>query len=156
MESNRFYYRLFKYGFLLLGIILLLTAVGSLIKLESITINGEHGTVDIYTTIVLFSLGILLILLFLLLKDKFVLVHLTNQTLKITHKRQETTCNWFEVEHLTQVQFIIPPLYKIKLKYSNRSLLFNTDAKYFSFSGFVRDLSEMGTLIRNKKSELRI
>jgi hypothetical protein len=61
-----------------------------------------------------------------------------------------------DIEVISQIQFVYPPLYKIKIKDSDSILWFNTEAKYFNIAGFVTDISDMGELIKKKKKELGI
>jgi hypothetical protein len=78
------------------------------------TSNGVTEQTDPSDTIIFGLFGILFILIFLAIKDKFAIVELENQTVKIKQRGQERIVNWLEIEQLKQIQFVSPPLYKLK------------------------------------------
>lgn len=156
MQSDKLYYRLFKYGLLFVGLLLLSLSLTSWFAPESMTVNGETGTQDIFVTLIFGLLGLVFILIFVVIKDKFAIIKFGNQTIRIEHSGQELVVNWMDVEVISQIQFVYPPLYKIKIKDSDSILWFNTEAKYFNIAGFVTDISDMGELIKKKKKELGI
>ena len=118
--------------------------------------NGKTGTVDKNILLIFTAIGIAAILIFLVLKNKFFVVELNNQEIKIFENKQEKRFDWSEIEKLNQIQFIYPPLYKIKIKNNDKTILFNTSGRYISISGVTTDISEMGDLIKVKKKELGI
>lgn len=61
-----------------------------------------------------------------------------------------------DVESLSLIQFVYPPLYRIKIKGSEDIHWFNTENQFINAGGFTSDTSEMGTLIKKKKRELGI
>ena len=156
MESNRTYHYLFKYSLLGVGIMLIISAIVSWIAPESMTINGQPGTQDITTTMIIGLMGVIAFLVFLLVKDKFAIVELGNQTIKIKHNGQHRSVLWLDIEKIELIQFVYPPLYRLKTKDTEDTVWFNTKPNYLSFNGFVADLSEMGDLIKKKKRELEI
>jgi len=121
---------------------------------DSVEINGETGSTDSVTTVIMGLIGLLLVLVFFVIKDKFAIVELRNQTITIKHNGEERTLNWLAVDSVSQIQFIQPPLYKLKTKDSEETIWFNTEPKFVSVNGFTSDLSEMGDLITKKKREL--
>lgn len=154
MESNRPYHYLFKYLFLVAGLLVMIVPVISFVFPDSVEINGETGSTDSFTTIIMGLIGLILVLVFLAIKDKFAIVELRNQTIKIKQNGEERTLNWLDVDSVSQIQFIQPPLYKLKTKDSDETIWFNTEPKFVSINGFTSDLSEMGDLITKKKREL--
>lgn len=156
MESNRFYHYLFKFGLLGVGLILLVVPITSYITPELVTINGETGQTDTYTTLIFGLLSLLMILVFIAIKKKFAIVELGNQTVKIKHGGQERLVNWQDIEHVQQIKFVMPPLYKLKTKDRNQVVWFNTEPEFVSVNGFTTDTSEMGELIKKKKRELGV
>jgi hypothetical protein len=154
MESNRTYHLLFKYVFLVVGLLLMIVSVISFVFPDSVEINGETGSTDSITTIIMGLLGLIAILIFFAIKDKFAIVELKNQTITIKQNGEERTMNWLDVVSVSQIQFIQPPLYKLKTKDSDETIWFNTEPKYVSVNEFTSDLSEMGELITKKKREL--
>jgi len=156
MESNRTYHYFFKYSLLGVGILLTISAIASWVVPESMTINGQPGTQDISTTMIFGLIGVLAFLFFFLIKDKFAIVELGNQTIKIKHNGQDKSVSWLDVEEIKLMQFVYPPLYRLKTRDSDDTVWFNTEPSYLSVNGFISDLSEMGDLIKKKKKELGI
>lgn len=156
MESNKTYYYLFKYSFMVVSVVLILGAVVSWVSPELITVNGEPGTRDLLMTAIFGLLGMLAFLVFLLVRNKFVVVEMGNQTIKIKTNGQDKSISWLDVEEVKLIQFVYPPLYKLKVKNDESTIWFNTEPEFISISGFVRDTSEMGRLINKKKGELGI
>jgi hypothetical protein len=108
------------------------------------------------STIIIGLIGFVFILLFVAIKDKFAMVELENQTIKITNNEEEKSVEWYDIDSLKQMQFIFPPLYSLKIKDSDETIWFNTEARYISINGFTIDTSNMGELIKKKKRELGI
>ena len=154
MESNRTYHYFFKYAFLVVGLLIAMVPVISFVFPESVEINGETGSTDFTTTIIMGLLGLIAILVFFVIKDKFAIVELRNQTITIKQDGEERTLNWLDIDSVSQIQFVQPPLYKLKTKDSDETIWFNTEPQYISINGFTSDLSEMGELITKKKREL--
>lgn len=150
------YHYLFKYGLLGVSILLAATSVVSWSAPELITLNGAPATQDIFNTSILALIAVLAFLLFLLIRDKFVIVELGNQSIKIKQKGQEKTISWLEVDQIKLIPFVYPPLYKLRSKGDAETVWFNTEPHYVGVNGFVSDLSEMGALIKRKKRELNI
>lgn len=154
MKSNKTYHYLFRYVFLIVGLLIMVVPVISFVFPDSVEINGETGSADFTTTIIMGLLGLLSILVFFAIKDKFAIVELKNQTITIKQNGEERTVNWLDVVSVSQIQFIQPPLYKLRTKDTDETIWFNTEPQYISINGFTSDLSEMGDLITRKKREL--
>ena len=154
MESNKTYYFLFKYVFLIIGLLIMIGPLISYLYPDSVEINGESGSADSFTVIVMGLLGILAIIVFFAIQGNFAIVELKNHTITIKQNGEERIVNWLDVTSISQIQFIQPPLYKLKTKDSEDTIWFNTEPSYISINGFTSDLSEMGELIAKKKREL--
>jgi hypothetical protein len=154
MESNRIYHYFFKYVFLAVGLLIMIVPVISFVFPDSVEINGETGSMDLTTTIIMALFALIAILIFFVIKDKFAIVEIRSQTITIKQGGEERTVKWLDIESVSQIQFIQPPLYKLKAKGSDETIWFNTEPKYISVNGFTSDLSEMGELITKKKREL--
>ncbi|MCH6233648.1 hypothetical protein MMU05_06795 [Aquiflexum sp. AIY15W] len=111
---------------------------------------------SIVTTLVFGKMGIVCFTIFIAIKDKFVIVKLGGQNVTIKNGENERNINWMEVESLSLIQFVYPPLYKLKVKGDNIVYWFNTENEFIKASGFVKNLSDMGDLIQKKKRELGI
>lgn len=156
MESNNLYHHFLKYLFLGLGIIMLITSTLSWFFPELFWVNGEKMEQSVVTTVVFGMIGIVCFPIFIAIKDKFVIVKLGGQNVTIKNVLNERKINWMEVESLSLIQFVYPPLYKLKVKGDNKVYWFNTENEFIKASGFVKDLSDMGDLIQKKKRELGI
>ncbi len=156
MESNNLYHKTLRYLFLGLGIIMLITSTLSWFFPELFWVNGEKMEQSIVTTLVFGMIGIVSFLIFIAIKDKFVIVKLGGQNITIKNGENERKINWMEVESLSLIQFVYPPLYKLKVKGDEKVYWFNTENEFIKASGFVKDLSDMGDLIQKKKRELGI
>jgi hypothetical protein len=155
MESNSNYHLFFKYVLLLVGLLLISIPVIWYVFPEQVEINGEVGASQPLAAIVIMELlGVLSIIVFFLVKDKFAIVELSNQTITIRKEGEERTVNWVDVDFITQIQFVQPPLYKLRIRGEEETIWFNTHPIYVSVGGFTSDLSEMGSFIKKKKREL--
>ncbi|MFD2033939.1 hypothetical protein ACFSKL_04000 [Belliella marina] len=156
MESNKNYHYFFKYAFLGAGFILLKTSFVSWFFPQLIRMNGEQLSQDLFVTVLFGLIGVAMILIFLTIKDKFVMARLGSQTVTLKKSDWELKTNWMEVESISLIQFVYPPLYKIKVKGSEETYWFNTESQFMKFGGVINDLSEMGNLVKKKKRELGI
>lgn len=156
MESNKTYHYLFKYSLLGFSVLLTVGAVVSWIAPESMTVNGESATQDLGTTLIFGLIALITFLVFLLIRENFAIVKLGNQTIEIKRKGQDKTISWSEVEEVNLIQFVYPPLYRLRTKDSEETVWFNTESNYISINGFITDISDMGGLIKRKKRELGI
>ncbi|MCH7413579.1 hypothetical protein MM213_08795 [Belliella sp. R4-6] len=111
---------------------------------------------NIVTTLFFGMIGIICFPLFIAIKDKFVVVKLGGQNVTIKNGENERKINWMDVESLSLIQIVYPPLYKLKVKGDEKVYWFNTENEFIKASGFVKDLSDMGDLIQKKKRELGI
>lgn len=119
-------------------------------------LNGKPAIREVSTTLILGLFAIFSLIVFLIIRDKFVIVKLGNQTINIKYKGQERAVSWLDVEQVKLIQFVYPPLYKLKTKDSENTIWFNTEPNFISANGFMKDLSDMGDLIKKKKRELGI
>ncbi|MGC3946495.1 MAG: hypothetical protein QM762_18555 [Chryseolinea sp.] len=156
MRSNEGYHYFFKYALAGFAVLIASFSITSWFDPESITMNGEPGTRDLVLTVVTSLVSVLFFLFFLLIKDKFAIVELSNQSIKIEHLGEEDVIPWRDIEYVKLIQFVSPPLYRLKVKSWDETIWFNTQPHYFEFNGFVSDQSDMADLIKKKKRELGI
>lgn len=156
MESNKTYHYILKFSLLGISILLIILAIVSWVAPESLTLNGKPATREFSTTLIFGLFAIISLIVFLVIRDKFVIVKLGNQTINIQYKGQEKAVSWLEVEEVKLIQFVYPPLYKLKTKDSDDTIWFNTEPNFISVNGLMTDLSDMGDLIKKKKRELGI
>jgi len=124
-ESNRLNHYFLKYLFLGLGIIMVFTSIVSWFFPKLFWFNGEQMERIILATLVFRLIGIVCFPIFITVKNKL-----------------------DESGIPSLMQFIYPPLYKLKIKEDNKVYWFNTENKFIRASGFVKVLSEMGDLIQ--------
>jgi hypothetical protein len=156
MKSDRLAYGALKYGLLLFGLLFILIPTLNLIDPELATFNSEHKEMDWFSFIIFILIGLIAILAFMLFQDKFAIVEMGNQKIKVNRGSEEIEVNWLEVESIDLLQFIFPPLYKLRIKGHEGYILFATSRSGLSVAGFTKDLSEMGGLINKKKREFGI
>ncbi|WP_192347369.1 hypothetical protein [Algoriphagus sp. Y33] len=154
MESNKTYHLLFKYGLLGIGLLVIFVPLLSFVFPSAVELNGEAGVMSPITTSVFGIIGVILIVLFFSIKEKFAVVEVGNQTITIKQNGEEKIFEWLAIDSISQFHFIFPPLYSLKIK--DKTVWFNTEPKYTSVGGYTTDHSEMGNLIRKKKRELGI
>lgn len=106
------------------------------------------------SSIVFGIFGVILIVLFFSIKDKFAFVELKNQSITIKQNGEVKAVQWLGVNSISQFQFIFPPLYSLNNK--DKTIWFNTEPNYISVGGYTIDDSDMGNLIKKKKRELSL
>ncbi|MBN7817990.1 hypothetical protein [Algoriphagus pacificus] len=156
MESHKTSYTLFKFAPLGIGIIILTSAIISYFYPHLIIMNGEPMEKDLFITLIFALIGIFFLILFFAIKDKFVWVKMGDQTIEINSGSIKEKVNWLDVESISQIQFVSPPLYSIKLKGKETTHWFNTSNHFMQAGGFTKDMSDMGSFIKKKKRELGI
>ena len=154
-EGDSGIYYMFKYGIVIFGdlfvVVPLMLQFG-----DNVTVNGVPGKPDIWETISLGLIGILIILFGILFFPKFVIVQMNNEVLRIWKGEHKSEVSWLEVESITQLPIVSPPLYKLRLKNYGNYFLFNTSRWGVSFLFFSFYWSDMGTLIKKIKPRLNI
>ncbi|SMD42360.1 hypothetical protein SAMN00777080_0907 [Aquiflexum balticum DSM 16537] len=156
MQSNKTYQTIFKFGLLGIGILFLVISVFSWFLPQLIVMNGESIERDFVITMVFIIIGVFQIIIFFLIKNKFVLANMGNQSIVVKNGEWEEIVNWLDVESLYLIQFVYPPLYRIKIKGIEKTFWFNTENHFVNAGGFTTDLSKRGDLIQKKKRELGI
>ena len=92
--------------------------------------------------------GLIFILVFFYLRDKFVVVELGSQKVKIYKDDEVLERTWLEVESVKRFLFSAPPIYILRLNDSGGFFIFcNSEISLFG------DDSEMGMLIQKKKKD---
>jgi hypothetical protein len=156
MKSDKLAYRSLKYGLLLFGLLFIAIPTLNAIDPDLATFNGEHKEMDWFSFIIFILVGLLAILVFMMFQDKFAMVEMGNQKLKVSKGSEEIEVNWLDVESVDLLHFVFPPLYKLRIKGHEDYILFATSRSGLSVAGFTKDLSEMGNLINKKKREFGI
>lgn len=147
MESEYLPTLLFKYAFIIFG----LFAIAMLF----VEYDLENAILDLYHVILQLAAGLGLIIIGLFLKNNLVRVRLGGQNITIIEGKDETLVNWFDVRSINALWIAFPPMYILRLKDEPGFYLFITESNAISF-GITWDLSDMGRIIKRKKSELGI
>ena len=92
----------------------------------------------------------------MMIKDRFVTVSLGGQNITIDYGGEKEKINWTEVEKITQLKLVTPPLYKLKIKNNEHTYIFVSQPYSISLGFGTIDTSDMGAFIKKKKRELRI
>ena len=156
MESDKSVYYTFKYLPLVAGIVMGLCPLLAHLNPENSTFNGEPGPPDFWTTIIFVLIGLLFVLISILVISKLVIVEMNNQNLKIKKGNKVIQVSWLDVDSVSMVPTVFPPLYKLRLKNYEDYFLFNTTRSGAQLMVFTCDWSDMGGLIKKKKGELGI
>jgi hypothetical protein len=156
MKSNAIYTQLVKHIFLIPAILVFIGGLIGYFSGATNVVNGEITTFGIYELLISFIIGIVMIIFWLLMKDKVVEVRLGGQNITIYEDDEEEQINWFDIEKLNQLILVNPPLYKLKIRGREGYYLFVTQPFSISFGFGTHDMSEMGNFIKKKKSELGI
>jgi len=89
---------------------------------------------------------------FLYARNKFVVVELSGQTIRIYNDKETIDTTWLNVESIDKLPFSSPPIYTLRLKDMKGFFIFWNSA--ISFLWF--DDSELGEIISKKKKDLDI
>ncbi|MEQ9287312.1 MAG: hypothetical protein RIG77_10415 [Cyclobacteriaceae bacterium] len=156
MKSNSLYTQLIKHSFLIVAILSMIVGLNSFIKEDIIVVNDELTKFDLFDLFIAMATSVLMIIFWLLIKDKVIVVKLGGQNITICENGEEEQINWLDIESLSQLIFIQPPLYKLRIKEREGYYLFVTQPFSISFGFGTYDMSEMGSIIKKKKRQLGI
>jgi hypothetical protein len=96
--------------------------------------------------------GLFHLLAFLYLRNKFIVVELGGQKVRIHKDDEVIETNWSNVESVDRLIFSTPPIYTIRLKNINRLFIFwDSEIIFFGF-----DKTELGEIISKKKRDFDI
>jgi hypothetical protein len=149
ISSSRFLKYVGQYFFLVLGIA---WTSNSIFNISLRLYSGELSENEIILNAIAGLFGFGCILLFFYLKDKFVVVELGSQTIKIQKGRESINTSWLNVESVERLSFSTPPIYVLRLNDNDRYFLFWNSSLNLLWT----DDSEMGDMIRKKKKQLDI
>jgi len=112
-------------------------------------LTDDWNTDEIIVTGVI---GLVHLAVFLYLKNKFVVIELGGQTVKILRDKETIETTWQNVESVERVIFSTPSIYTIRIKDKDGYFIFWDST--ISVLGF--DNSELGALISQKKQKLDV
>ncbi len=156
MESDKTVFYTFKFLPFVVGLFFIAFPLLMHLNPGNSTFNGEPGPPDVWTTVIVILMGILVALIPFLYMDKLVVVELNNQSIKIAKGKSVIEVRWVDIESIKMLPAVFPPLYKLRLKNYGDYFLFNTTRWGAQFMMFTWDWSAMGQLIKKKKKELGI
>jgi|SRR5690606_2657013 len=150
-SSNKLYNQFFKYLFLFIFAVILLVGLVGYYSPYLVSFNQKDISANQAIHIMLIS--IIPLIPFILMHNKMVSITVDKEYLSINNFNKKY--KWNEVV-ISQIPFVFPPLYKLKINKKKGFFLFNTDNQFLWVSvGIIIDLSPMGQFIRDKaKSNL--
>jgi hypothetical protein len=149
MKSDRLVYFLGKY-------FTLLVSFGILVGIVIEIINGlKTGDWDSDRLFIETIIGATCFALYFGFRDKFVMLELGNQKIKIQKGKDLIEVNWLDVESISQSRFSGLGLYNLRVRNIDGYFLFGTGSA-INIAGHIIDDSELATLIEKKKRELNI
>lgn len=145
-SSNKLYNQFFRYLFLIIFAVILITGLVGYHAPYLVSFNQKEISIDQAINMMLIS--IIPLIPFILIQNKVVSVTVDKDYLSINNFDEKYT--WDEIA-VSQIPFVFPPLYKLKINKKKGFFLFNTDNQFVWVSvGIIKDLSSMGQFIRNK------
>lgn len=156
MKSNKAYTYMLKYSLLVLAVFLISMGLIGYNFPDVITINNETRKLTESEMLTMVTIGLIFLLLFFVLYNRFVMVDLGGNKVTINDFHQEIESKWIDVKFISKVPFVKPPLYRIKLKGTNKTYLFTTQPNFFRIGNSSLDTSDMGHRIDKMKRELQI
>ncbi len=144
MTSNKLAHYLYKYFFLLFAITF---GSGFFEELAKGISTAEWKVLPILFFAILFAV---FLTFFLLFKDKFKIVELSGQKIRIHDKEKEIEVTWQDIESIQVVSLTNPPIYILRLKNQRKSFLFSS---YTTMFGNFHDSSDIGILIEKKRTQ---
>lgn len=159
-ESNRLYYFIFRYGFGILSVFLAIFFAAIILTEETISINGEDQVASL-SNLGIFMLFIPVItVLHFMVTSKAARVKIHGDEVSIESKDGIQVYKLDSVAKIEQVQFVKPPLYRIRVSTVDKDYLFIINDFYVEFNGVVKDFSQkresldrIKTTISRKKNE---
>ena len=123
-----------------------------------LTINGQRRQLDETELLISLIVGLISLVIFFAIKHKFVIVDLDGNKVTIKRSDEIITVNWTDVKFVNKIPFIKPPLYRVRLKNTDKTYLFTTqpNLKLVRIGSSLFDNSEMGNQISKMKKELNI
>lgn len=116
-------------------------------------ISYNKSDISINQAMNMILISIIPLILFFLMQSRFVSVTVDNDHIKIDNYNE--MYKWSEVT-ISQISFIFPPLYKLRIDNKKGFQLFNTDNKYLWVSvGIIKDVSSMGEFIKKKRGLIK-
>ena len=149
-KSSKKYYYFFRYGFLIIGGIILLFWGYLILSKTIIQIDGENEIAKIKNTWILPIISGFLGLIHLLVSNKASYVEIESENITIYLSGKTINTKMENVEFIKQIPNVKPPLYKMKMHDDKKIYLFVINSLYVEFSGFVKDYSSMSKYFKEK------
>lgn len=117
------------------------------------TINGELGSLSIFGLITFVALANAVLIPWLVIKDRLIQLEVNNSGLLIYSDGKIEKVDWHQVERISQIVLVHPPLYKLKLREQDDYYIFIPRPFFISIGFWVWDISPMGKFIKQKKAQ---
>jgi hypothetical protein len=148
VEANPVKFYLAKYLFLGFGIIQWTVAIMVLAK-------NEFSSRSFFIALIFFTMGLVLIYLFMVVGDKIKRVAIGKNKIVIVEGHKNVKIEWTEVKSLTIVPYF--NLYKMKVKGRKGPIYFFPSKNINPAFGIIgKDTSRMGEIVERRKKEFGI
>lgn len=148
IEASPFKFYFAKYFFLAFGLLQWMVALLIFIRLDS-------SSKGLFGSLFFFTLGLILICLFILVSDKVKRVAIGKNKIVIMEGQHNYRFEWPEVKSLKLIPVF--NLYRLRLKGKKGNIyFFPSKAIDPAFGLMTRDTSKMGALVKNRKKRYKI
>jgi hypothetical protein len=154
MRSSIINHYILKFCPLVIGLLFITIAGQAFIFPENAAFITESE--NLLTIVIHFLIGLLFIILYLFFKGRYAVAEIKNRSLRFIQSGAVIERNWIDVESITMIPFLFPPVYKVRLKNEEDYLLFTTSGQGGNILGLTFDDSEAGAIIQKKKRELNL
>lgn len=152
-KSKKKYYHFYRYGFISIAIFILLVWLYLILTERTININGADKTATLENSWMMPIISFVLLGVHMLLHAKAAYIEIDNQIIKIENKNGIIEANVDDIEKINQIQFVKPPLYRLKMKGSKKTYLFVIYDLYIEFGGYIKDLSNKRDILDEIKEK---
>lgn len=151
--STKKYYYFYRYGFLSISLLLLILSIYLIGTGSVISINDIEKEATISNTWPMLLIAVIVGLIHLLVYRKAAYIEINEEKIRIESAGGIFQYNIDNIEKINQIQFLRPPLYRLKLIDPKKSYFFVVYDFYVDFGGFISDLSTKRTLLDEIKEK---
>jgi hypothetical protein len=140
-KSSKKYYYFLRFGLISIAMMFLLGWILAVYLGIEISINGENQIATVENSLFVVVIPIILVIIHLIINPKISYVQIIGQDINIQSRSGILKKMTTDIDAINQIQFVNPPLYKLKFKDSKKSYIFVINKLYVQFGGYVADLS---------------
>ncbi len=150
-KSSKKYYYFLRFGLISIATILFISWILAIYFGIEISINGQDQIATMDNTLIILILPILLASIHFFMHSKIAYVQINGQDIIVESKSGIIETTSHKIESINQIQFVNPPMYKVKFSDSKKLYIFIINKFYLQFGGFVADLSSDSHKIKSFK-----